>query len=131
MTRRAVTYISKQFLIGLMALQILNLSVGSPANADTYDYSYTYNKSYDPTETAVEWIVELEYGQKPEFSYTQHAETGKGASKSMHWKTDLQKVIFEPLFVARLLIQHPERPSCSLPSQPQETFSPPPEDARA
>ena len=122
-------YIGRQLLIGIFALQILNLSVGSPTSWDvsTYDYSYAYNKTYDPTESAVEWIVEMKYGQQPGFNYNLHEDAGKSPTKSFHWKTDLQKTSPDPLFIPSLSAPHPERPALRILTQPQDDFSPPPE----
>jgi hypothetical protein len=45
-------HIGRQLILWIVALQLLNLSVGSAFPGDNgYDYSYTYNKTYDPTET--------------------------------------------------------------------------------
>ncbi len=58
--KKKALYIPRQLLFGVIALQFLNLSVGSQAYWEgDYDYSYTYNKSYDPTESAVEWITSV------------------------------------------------------------------------
>ena len=119
----------RQLIFWIIALQILNLSVGSPASEDstTYDYSYTYNKTYDPTESAVEWIVELEYGQQPEFSYNLHEDTGKSPVKNLHWKTDLQSMVTEISFTAVTKILYPELPSLRICANPLDICSPPPE----
>ena len=128
MTKQAI-YIIRQCLLTIIALQILNLSVGSSWLADnsTYDYSYTYNKTYDPTESAVEWIVELNCGQQPGFSYNLREDTGKSMSKSLHWKTDLQQRIEEHTFVLTVAKPRMELPALLIHSRTQETFSPPPE----
>ena len=122
-------YIGRQLLLGLLALQILNLSVGSEAYWDnTYDYSYSYNKTYDPTETAVEWIVELKCGQRPEFSYNAHDDNNKGPVKTLlHWKKDCQKPLSAPLYTPvhrRVRLEMSDR---LIPSPATDPFSPPPE----
>jgi hypothetical protein len=121
--------LGRQLLIGIVALQILNLSVGSPASWDvsTYDYSYTYNKTYDPTESAVEWIVEMKCGQQPGFSYNLHENAAKSPTKNFHWKTDLQTTVTEPTFIPPLRQPRPEPPALRIHTRPQDTFSPPPE----
>ena len=126
-------YIGRQILFGIIALQILNLSVGGPMSWDalTYDYSCAYNKTFDPTETAVEWIIEMNYGQQPGFSYNLHAGTTKCITKTMHWKTDLQKTGPEMVILPRPLEPRLERPVSRILSHLQETFSPPPETALA
>lgn len=121
----------RQLLLVVVALQILNLSVGNPGSWDdtSYDYSYAYNKTYDPTESAVEWIVELNYGQQQRFNYTfhDHGGAGKVALKLLHWKTDLLKTVTEIHIVPVISRPCPERPAIRIPSQPKDTFSPPPE----
>jgi len=126
--RRAI-HIARQLILGLIALQILNLSVGNPSSWDgaNYDYSYTYNKTYDPTESAVELIVEMSYGQQPGFSFTAHEDASKSPNKSMHWKTDLQTIVTEQAVIPAVSRIHPEQPAVRIASQPQDTFSPPPE----
>jgi hypothetical protein len=48
----------RQLLLWIIALQVLNLSVGSVFAWDNdYDYAYTYNKTYDPTETALRPVL--------------------------------------------------------------------------
>lgn len=95
-----VLHIGRQILLVVIALQILNLSVGNAFTGDDgYDYSYTYNKTYDPTETAVEWIIELKYGQQPGFSYNAHQDGTKCLLKTFHWKTDLRVAAFKPLLL--------------------------------
>jgi len=119
----------RKLLLGLFALQILNLSVGNPDAWDgaNYDYSYTYNKTYDPTESAVEWIVELSYGQQPGFSYTLHEDASKSPTKSLHWKTDLQETTAELHWMPEIIRLHPELPLIRITPQPLQIFSPPPE----
>ncbi|HXB07566.1 MAG TPA: hypothetical protein VNW04_10630 [Puia sp.] len=125
-------YLGRQVLLALIALQILNLSVGSAAIWDNdYDYSYSYNQSYDPTETAVEWIVELNQGQQPAFSYDTHEDTSKSLVKTLHWNTDLQQIFQEPALFPRLRRQRSEIPVQSLLSPIWEIVSPPPEAAAA
>ena len=121
--------IARQLLLGLIALQVLNLSVGNPDSWDgaNYDYSYTYNKTYDPTESAVEWIVELEYGQQPGFSYNLHEDASKSSTKSLHWKTDLQAAFTTLPPTPAIVRIHPELPVVRIISQPLDTYSPPPE----
>lgn len=127
--KRYGKHIARQLLLGLIALQVLNLSVGNPDSWDgaNYDYSYTYNKTYDPTESAVELIVELKYGQQPGFSYSLHEDASKSPTKSLHWKTDLQAPITTLPPTPVIVRIHPELPVVRIVSQPLDTFSPPPE----
>ncbi len=123
------SHISRQLLLWVIALQILNLSVGGPTSLDvsTYDYSYTYNKTYDPTESAVEFIIEMKCGQQPGFSYNLHEDAGKSPTKSFHWKTDLQKTVLEPALIPTFRRPHLELPDPKVVAQPEDSFSPPPE----
>ena len=126
--RKRILYTGRQILLGIMALQILNLSVGNAFTGDDeYDYSYTYNKTYDPTETAVEWIVELKYGQQPGFSYDSHQDGTKCLLKTFHWKTDLRQpflktaTLFLPKHRHILISDDIPTPSISdIPSPPPE-----------
>lgn len=126
MYKRAL-HTGRQLLLGIMALQILNLSVGNAFTEDDYDYSYAYNKTYDPTETALEWIVELRYGQQPAFSYTTHEGSGKCLLKTFHWKTDLPEVALSPLIVPAIRRRYLEMPDGIPASAAAEILSPPPE----
>jgi hypothetical protein len=126
---KKVLYILRQVMIAIIALQFLNLSVCSEAywDNDYYDYSYTYNKTYDPTETAVEWIIEMKYGQQPAFSYDNHTETNKNIGKAFHCQ------IFSGQGT-RLIPGRPEikRPvfgelTTRIPCPCSEVISPPPE----
>jgi hypothetical protein len=125
--------IARQLLLGLIALQVLNLSIGNPDPWDgaNYDYSYTYNKTYDPTESAVEWIVELKYGQQPGFSYNLHEDASKSPTKSLHWKTDLQAAATTLPPTPTFILIHPERPVARITTQPLDIYSPPPEPSIA
>ena len=126
--RKKGIYIARQFLLGLIALQILNLSVGSPDSQDnSYDYSCSYNNTYDPTESALEWIVELNYGQQPAFSYDVHENAAKSPARTVHWKTDLQSVLPELTFFSRPGRTWIELPVRLLLSPTRGIISPPPE----
>lgn len=127
--KQKALYISRQFLIGIIALQFLNLSVGSQAcGDDEYDYSYSYNKSYDPTETAVEWIVEMKYGQQPAFSYDSHSDTNKNISKTFHWQTDLPEYRLVQVGDSLPKTHGSEPPRQRIPSRAADILSPPPEE---
>ena len=127
--KRKGIYLARQLVLGLIALQILNLSVGNSFNTDDgYDYSYSYNKNYDPTESAVEWIVELNYGQQQAFSYDVHQEdAGKTPVKAFHWKTDVQHYLPLPAIFLGIMTPRVEIPSGSLLSPAYDQVSPPPE----
>lgn len=126
--RKKVQHTGRQLILWIIALQILNLSVGSAFSSDDiYDYAYSYNKTYDPTETAVEWIVELRYGQQPDFSYNRQTDSNTCLMKTFHWKTDLRHSRPEPPSAPTVRTHHLELPAASLVSVDAETFSPPPE----
>ena len=129
---KTALYTGRQLILWIIALQILNLSVGSAFSADNdYDYAYSYNKNYDPTETAVEWIVELKCGQQPAFSYDGHADTSKCLMKTFHWKTDLRTYLHEHPAAPQVLTPRIELPARPLVSPDSEIFTPPPEDRTA
>lgn len=125
---KRTAYIGRQLLLWIITLQMLNLSVGSVFSGDNdYDYAYSYNKTYDPTETAVEWIVELGWGQQPAFSYDQHQDGCKCLMKTFHWKTDLQRSLPGPVVFAPAPGSWIELPTHPLASRETEIVAPPPE----
>jgi hypothetical protein len=127
MNRKAL-YAARQILIGIIALQFLNMSVGSEVYWDDYyDYSYAYNKTYDPTETAVELIIEIKYGQQQGFTYDHSTDTNKNMAGAFHWHTDLQ--VTELPCPNRLEIKrlNPEEPVGKILSPSPDIVSPPPE----
>ena len=129
---RKIVYISRSALILLLALQVLNLSIASQAYLDSdYDYSYTYNAPYDPTETAVEWIVELNYGQQPAFSYDSRTDTNKNTLKSFHWQIGLPEIQIPVHGAPESMKVHFTRPETRILSTFPDTFSPPPEGSIA
>ncbi|PWT73801.1 MAG: hypothetical protein C5B59_12535 [Bacteroidetes bacterium] len=84
--------IARKLLILILALQLLNLSICSEAYWDDYDFAYNGVNTYDPTETVVEWLVEMKFGQQNAFSYDNGIDK-KIITKSFHWQTDLQRYI--------------------------------------
>ena len=84
--------IGKQVLVAVIALQLLNLSICSEAywEYDSLIYRNT-NGNYDPTETILEWVIEIKYGQQKVFSYDNDLDATKNISKHFHFQTDLQK----------------------------------------
>jgi hypothetical protein len=127
--KKKVLYTLRQALIAVIALQFLNLSVGSQTFWDDndYDYSYSYNKTYDPTESAIELIVEMKYGQQPAFSYDNHADTNKNTSKALHWKTDLRETLLPATYTPIRKSIRIEISTRLTPSPSAEILSPPPE----
>jgi hypothetical protein len=82
----------RKLILYIIFLQLVNLSVCSEAYWDDYDYAYSKSSPCDPTETIVEWLVEMKYGQQSAFSYDSGLET-KIFAKNFHWQTDLQRSI--------------------------------------
>lgn len=118
-------FIVRQLLVGLIFLQLLNLSICSEVYWQYYNYSPA--SRYDPTESVVEWVIEWKKGNQEAFSYTQGINL-KGMKGSFSWHVD-------PSCVPQML---PARPDASpffhseLPYSPLvsvciDTFSPPPE----
>ena len=125
---RKLVHISQSVLLLILALQVLNLSFASQAYWDSdYDYSYTYNIKYDPTETAVEWIVELNCGQQSAFSYDNRTDSNKNTFKSFHWQIALTEVRIPDHGVRETKTLHFATPAVRILSHSGDTFSPPPE----
>jgi hypothetical protein len=93
---KKLRHILRQSVIVILALQFLNLSVNNPA---LYEYSYT-NASLgtqtgtDPTETALEMILEAKYGQMDIFTYKTNPESNKNVFKILCFHFDL--INYEP-----------------------------------
>jgi hypothetical protein len=124
---KSLAFIGKQLLIAVIALQLLNLSICSEAYWEYDSLIYrNSNGNYDPTETILEWVVEIKYGQQKNFSYDHDMDATKNISKHFHFQTDLQKLEFTGLY-------HPESRRIRIGAIPtalyitwQETKSPPP-----
>lgn len=129
MKKKAI-YISRQILVGIVALQLLNLSIDSQAyldNDSTYDYSYAYNTNYDPTESAVEWIIEMNCGQQSRFSYGDHSDSNKNIIKTFHWQTDLHQYKLALPYRPATRSWKPEEPGQKILFRALEIISPPPD----
>ena len=116
----------KKLLIFILALQLLNLSICSEAYWDDYDYAYSSANTYDPTETIVEWVVEMKYGQQNAFSYDAGIEK-KITAKSFHWQTDFQKFTLTVVNNTGAENFGPALISCKIKLPTLEIISPPPE----
>lgn len=82
----------KTFLVWVLALQILNMSMWSEAYNSYYtgdDFSISSNKQADPTETVVEWLVEMKLGQQDAFNYNHNIDC-KNTVKAIGWPIDLE-----------------------------------------
>ncbi len=82
----------KTFVVWVLALQILNMSMWSEAYNSYYtgdDFDNSSNKQADPTETVVEWLVEMKMGQQDAFNYNHNIDC-KNIVKAIGWQIDLE-----------------------------------------
>ena len=123
---KKVLFIFRQLLILILTLQLLNLSICSESYWEYYNYSSNGN-GYDPTETVVEWVVELKKGNQAEFSYNNNINL-KGLCKSFSWHIDIhhQFPVLPPTYDKALHL--PPTSTCDKPAGACiEILSPPPE----
>lgn len=128
--KKKAFYITRLVLVWAIALQLLNLSIDSQAywDSDTqYDYSYAYYNTYDPTESAVEWIIEMNCGQQERFNYDNRTDPGKNIIKSFHWQVDLFRHALEAPCKLSLKTPKSEEPGQKIPMPSSEIISPPPD----
>ena len=83
----------KTILLWILALQLLNMSICSDAywhyfNGDPIRSSGS--NTVDPTETVVEWLVEMKMGQLDMFTYNNFNNDSKNTVKVMGWQIDLE-----------------------------------------
>jgi hypothetical protein len=103
---RKLNIFCRQVLILIIALQILNQSFSSDAYWHYYEQT-SHAGASDPTETIVEWLVELKMGQQDVFNDT-HASETKNTLKTAHWQMDLDK--YDPPVAIELSFdEHPYR----------------------
>ena len=85
--------IIRTLILWILALQLLNMSICSEA------YWFYYNEGpanshlgvqADPTETIVEWLVEMKFGQQDAFTYDQHNIDAKNITKIIAYQIDLE-----------------------------------------
>ena len=122
--------IARQLLLGMIMLQLLNLSICSQSYWEYYNYS-SHANTYDPTETIVEWVVEMKKGNQDIFSYNSSPGL-KGLNKNFSWHVDLHHSLplLYPIptgecFTGREAINGKPR------SMAIDIISPPPESLRA
>ena len=122
---KKVLFIVRQLLVGIVLLQLLNLSICGQPYWDYYDYSVAH--TYDPTETIVEWVVEWKKGNQDAFSYTSNINL-KGLNKNFAWHVDMHHHLpsLMPALLSTLSI-HAEKISPPPTSTCIEILSPPPE----
>ena len=89
MTRLYTTLKSALFLI--VALQVLNMSLCmSPFLDESYGVPPMGSMIADPTETVVEWIVEMKMGQQERFTYKENPSSHKNMNKYSFQLIDLE-----------------------------------------
>ena len=84
--------IVRTLILWILALQLLNMSICSEAYWFYYNGSMTgghLGVQADPTETIVEWLVEMRFGQQDEFTYDQHNIDAKNVTKIIAFQIDL------------------------------------------
>lgn len=121
-------FIFRQLLLGILILQLLNLSICSESYWEYYNYA-DHSNSYDPTETFVEWVVELKKGNQDAFSYNNSINL-KGLCKNFAWHVDLHHH-FPVCALTRPVIGHLRiSPKSDMPvAACLDILSPPPESA--
>jgi len=82
----------KTLVVWVLALQILNMSMWSEAYNSYYTgdgFGNYSNRQADPTETVVEWLVEMKMGQQDAFNYNHNIDC-KNTVKAIGWQIDLE-----------------------------------------
>ncbi|MFI5192694.1 MAG: hypothetical protein ACHQD7_01520 [Chitinophagales bacterium] len=82
----------KTLLIWITALQLLNMSICSDAYWSYYSedhFSDPSDQQADPTETIVEWLVEMKMGQQDAFTYNNSIDS-KNTVKAISWHIDME-----------------------------------------
>lgn len=81
--QNGLRYIARQCLLGVLALQILNMSFCSMPQLSQLSNPRCYILE-DPTETVIEWLVESSFGQMAMFTYKKPlGEPGKSLMKAV------------------------------------------------
>lgn len=83
----------KTFILWILALQLLNMSICSEAYWSYFNDSQFSNhsdKAADPTETIVEWLVELKMGQQDAFTYDHNNIDSKNTVKAVVFPVDME-----------------------------------------
>jgi hypothetical protein len=122
---KKVLFTARQLLIGILLLQLINLSLCTESYWTYYNYSSP--STYDPTETIVEWVVEWKKGNQDAFNYT-HTINLKGLCKDFAWHVDMLHSLSFPLPAHPPVSPAPQKRINEAPlSACIETLSPPPE----
>jgi hypothetical protein len=117
-------------ILWILALQLLNMSIYSEAYWFYYNGNLADNHlgvQADPTETIVEWLVEMKFGQLDAFTYDQHNIDAKNITKHIAFQIDLENEKISICFIKQGskvcyadFISDPE-------SNSRDIFSPPPD----
>ena len=89
----------------ILALQLLNMSICSEAYWFYYNGNQVNNHAdlqADPTESVVEWLVEMKFGQQDAFTYDQHNIDAKNTNKSIACQIDLENERTSVQFIKRV-----------------------------
>jgi hypothetical protein len=85
----------KIFILWILALQILNMSL----YCESYWFYFNGNqascgvdRSVDPTETVIEWLVEMKSGQQDAFTYNNVNTDSKSLVKTLHFQINLKNL---------------------------------------
>jgi hypothetical protein len=120
----------KILILWILALQLLNMSICSEA------YWFYYNENLadthlgvkaDPTETIVEWLVEMKYGQLDAFSYDHHNIDAKTNTKMIAFQIDLQNEKISMHFIKQSSKVCYAHIISNTETNYRDIFSPPPE----
>ena len=79
----------------------------------------------DPTETIVEWLVEIKMGQQEAFTYNNNIDT-KNIVKTMCWQIDLENQVLPILVHYKSISAVFADITIRISSNPSDILSPPP-----
>jgi hypothetical protein len=122
----------KSAILWVLALQLLNMSICSEA------YWYYYNDNLpasssdinaDPTETIVEWLVEMKMGQQDAFTYDHNATDSRNTVKAIAFHIDLQNQTNDLSILKKCSPVSYPIVVASVESIDLEIFTPPPDSA--
>jgi len=122
----------KTLILWILALQLLNMSICSEAYWFYYNDGSQLGKNdniqADPTETIVELLVEMKFGQQDAFTYDQHSVDPKNTVKAIACQMDLENEWSSILFLGGNSKNHYADFFSPIESAPLEILSPPPDD---
>ena len=122
----------KSAILWVLALQLLNMSICSEA------YWYYYNDDLpasssninaDPTETIVEWLVEMKMGQQDAFTYDHNTTDSRNIVKAIAFHFDLQNYTDSLSFLTRCCSVSYAIITARIESIALEILTPPPDQA--